>query len=104
MCEFAILDMLDKNGVAHTFVCEAPEEDQAVGDNYTEIARTFTYRIKTNPNDQHFFEFTSQEEGPDRLRVATMNNHFREEYRSKGIPEAMIMMLVKTTSKKVTSS
>ena len=104
MCEFSVLKTLDKNGEAHQFVYEPPEEDQVFGDNYDEIARTFTYRIKTAPDNEHFFEFTIQKEGQDRLRVVMMENFFREEYKGKGIPEAMIMMLARTSGKTVTSS
>ncbi len=104
MCEFSDLDTLDKNGEAHHFVYGQPEEDQVFGDNYDQVETTSTYRIKTAPTDMNFYEFTVQTEGQDRLRVVMLENHLREEYKSKGIAQAMILMLARTSGKTVTSS
>jgi hypothetical protein len=104
MCQLNVLHTVDKNGPQHHFVYEPPEEDTVPGETYDEGPRTFTYSIKTKPEDQWFFEFTIQEEGKDRLKVTMMNNHGREEYTGKGTPEEMIVMLARTSGKTVTSS
>src|SRR5260370_21972716 len=104
MCDYSVLITLDKNGKTHRFIYEAPEEDQAFGGNWDQATATFTYRVKTEPKTEYCFEFTVQQEGQDRLRVVMMENHGREEYRAKGIPEAMILMLARSSGKTVTSS
>jgi hypothetical protein len=103
MCD-RVLDTVDEDGEGHHFVFGPPEEDLAVGNNYDEASRIFTYRAKTTAENEHFFEFTVQEEGQACLRVTMMNNHGREEYRGKGIPEALICMLARRNGITVTSS
>ncbi|MHB8521894.1 MAG: hypothetical protein ACYDH9_14190 [Limisphaerales bacterium] len=98
------MNTVDKRGQRHRFVYGPPEEDVVAGDSWDEGARTFTYRIKTKPEDEEFFDFTVQEEQQARLRVTMMHNHSREEYTSKGVSEAMITTLAEASGKTVTSS
>lgn len=103
MSEPTIIETRSKTGEVHQFACEAPEEDTVFGDDINKPVRNLVYRLRTQPDDEYFFEFTIKEE-QDLLRVVMMNNHSRPEYTGKGIPEAMIVRLAKESGKRISSS
>ena len=104
MCEYSHLNTVDKNGGIHHFIYAPPEEDRHFGANPDQASAVFIYRIKTAIADEHSFEFSVQDISRDSFRVVMMENHLRKEYTSKGIPEAMIILLARTCGKTVTSS
>ena len=61
------------------------------------------YRVQ-DPECEDFFEFKVEDFDENYVRIDTMTNHGKHEYKNKGIPEYLIPIVAKELNKKILSS
>jgi hypothetical protein len=93
------IDCVGRDGVKRVFVFDQPEEEFT-----PEGDRELFYCIKTRPEDDYFFELQLREKADGQFQIISIENHFRPEYSSKGIPDSLLPYLARNLGHRVCSS
>jgi hypothetical protein len=84
-----------QDGQSHVFLCYA---------DYDSFEKEWHFRVLVKPDSRDWFELTLRECDEKTCQVSMITNNNRDEYRSKGIPEALLPLASKVCGRILISS